>query len=86
MMDDTHRADIIMNGVRLCKKAVESVPSVEERKKGEWIEANVKGMDYVYCSECEDSYYPVPIDPSWNFCPNCGTDMRGVKKCQIRNY
>jgi len=51
------------------------VPSAQ--KRGEWIEVNVKGMDYVYCSNCEDSYYPVPLDPSWNFCPHCGADMRG---------
>ena len=37
MMDDTHRASIIMNGMYLCEKAVRDQPSavlVEKRKEG----------------------------------------------------
>lgn len=48
---------------------------VVARKKGKWIEVNLKGLDYVYCSECEDTYYPTPIFPNWYFCPHCGADM-----------
>lgn len=35
MMDDTHRADIIMLGMRLCEKAVRNQPSVEPEQN--WI-------------------------------------------------
>ena len=46
-------------------------------RKGHWI---ITDDDmYVYCSNCEDSYYLRPIDASWYYCPHCGAkmDMRG---------
>ena len=39
---------------------------------GHWI---LTDDDFVYCSECEDSYYPRPIDASWYYCPHCGAKM-----------
>ena len=42
----------------------------EQRPKGHWV---LTDDDFVYCSVCEDSYYPRPIDPSWKYCPNCGS-------------
>lgn len=56
----------------------------EERKKGKWIGTEFDGYadgSPVYyewkCSACgcvvEDE------EPAWNFCPNCGADMRGEK-------
>jgi hypothetical protein len=44
----------------------------QEPKTGHWI---LTDDDFVYCSECEDSYYPRPIDASWNYCPHCGCRM-----------
>jgi len=38
MMDDTHRASIIMNGMYLCEKAVRNQPSAQS--------------DIVHCREC----------------------------------
>ncbi len=56
---------------------VKQLPSAEpERTKGEWID----GMPYVnshwkVCSECHVS---APDScGGYNFCPNCGADMRG---------
>ncbi len=43
-----------------------------EPKTGHWI---LTDDDFVYCSECEDSYYPRPIDASWYYCPHCGCRM-----------
>ena len=54
-------------------KAIHALPSVTlQPKVGRWI---VTDDDFVYCSECEDSYYPRPIDASWYYCPNCGAKM-----------
>lgn len=44
----------------------------QEPKTGHWI---LTDDDYVYCSECEDSYYARPIDASWYYCPHCGVRM-----------
>ena len=51
---------------------IEQMPSVSTKKTGRWI---LTDDDFVYCSECEDSYYPRPIDASWHYCPNCGARM-----------
>lgn len=60
------------------KDDIDNAPTIEERKTGKWIEiidANEFGEPYpcgCYCSEC--GFQNVVED---NFCPNCGTDMRG---------
>ena len=54
---------------RSINKAIEAL---EQQKKGHWI---LTDDDFVYCSECEDSYYPRPIDASWYYCPHCGAKM-----------
>lgn len=41
---------------------------VVERKRGEWI---VKQNGFAECSVCEQYYFS-----DYNFCPNCGADMR----------
>ncbi len=53
-----------------------SVPSADvvERKRGKWIGGN--GVDYVRCSCCHKNYDWVGQAQYYNFCPNCGADMR----------
>lgn len=75
-----------------CKDAATSVleelPSAE-RKKGKWDEQKVfdtKGsgieeMQSAKCSKC-GRYHTTPylyFFDDFNFCPNCGADMRGDK-------
>ena len=47
-------------------------------KQGKWIN---KGFEPVRCSECgatSDGYNQIAwADINYNFCPNCGADMRG---------
>lgn len=58
--------------------AVETLPSAQpERKKGKWKRKIVDSgynADWV-CSECGDRWKYDFIN--FNFCPNCGADMRG---------
>lgn len=44
-----------------------------ERKKGEWFVNIYKyGKDRYECSECSKT-----TDVEYDFCPNCGADLRG---------
>lgn len=50
-------------------------------KHGKWSEklycSNLTGYDYaVICSECEKPTYRQFAEPTPNYCPNCGADMR----------
>ena len=54
------------------EKIKELPPVTPQPKTGHWI---LTDDDFVYCSECEDSYYPRPIDASWYYCPHCGAKM-----------
>ena len=69
-----------------CKqyKAIEVLPSAQpERKKGHYIgEADgYADGELVYdiwsCSECGCYFEDWDEQPTYNFCPNCGADMRG---------
>lgn len=69
-------------GVRNVMYLIDNAPTVEpERPQGEWIKWNFKTFgafgDWEYrCSKCEKVY-----GGEYNFCPNCGADMRkGNKK------
>ena len=73
---------------------IENAPTVEERKKGMWkeiTEGDCSGYDptlagyddpvvgYV-CSCCGYGYEKeVTGDTLYNYCPNCGADMRGER-------
>ena len=57
---------------------IENAPSIDiEPKRGEWIvHSNGKMCD---CSVCNESYdRTFEYVDEWNFCPNCGADMRGT--------
>lgn len=43
------------------------------RPIGEWKLDDTE--QFYYCSNCKCILYPKPIDPSWGFCPVCGTKM-----------
>ena len=62
-------------------KKIKALPSVEkpERKYGSWspVPWSFNG-EALICSCCQGRV-PAPISldtPEWNFCPNCGADMR----------
>jgi len=61
--------------------SVEELPSAQpERKKGEWIPAFdgkfTGGAYWFSCSNCK-RIVPDVRNGGWNYCPNCGADMRG---------
>lgn len=53
--------------------------AIKERN-GKWIfeKADNERTDGYICSNCGRSYHTkVPYFSEFNFCPNCGADMRG---------
>jgi hypothetical protein len=60
---------------------IDALPSAQP-KRGKWSPADSlhHGAPFYFCSECgEKMLYTVMGNPRWNFCPNCGADMRGEK-------
>lgn len=63
---------------------VKGIPSAQpERKTGKWVECDhekwVVGVHALRCSECNGGYH-LSNEMTiyyWNFCPNCGADMKG---------
>ena len=58
-------------------EAIKQLPPAQA-KRGKWISADAMfgGVPF-YCSECgENTRDTVMGKPRWNFCPNCGADMR----------
>ena len=52
-------------------------PSVQTKPKtGKWL--TQKGIFEIVCSACMKGYHYHPKE--FNFCPNCGADMRGEEK------
>ena len=73
--------------VKAINKMAENIPQQPERKKGKWIPGKEISREMVsdtclvihydrwVCNKC--GYYCVSDKPVYNFCPECGADMRG---------
>ncbi len=60
---------------RATAKAIESIPAADVRPvvRGKWIKIKCRSI----CRDCSFRGFA-----SWNFCPNCGADMREPpRKC-----
>ena len=58
------------------------IADVRENVRGEWIshdlENGEKSIDKDCCSVCGERFREIAMTGcEWNFCPNCGADMRG---------
>ena len=78
----------IRSNVNKCWEIVNNQPTadVRENVKGEWIEDNPRKKSMMWrCSVCgRIAYYPTIGERKsykkhcgYNYCPNCGADMRG---------
>ena len=71
-------------------RAIEKImnaPTIEERKTGKWMPHREKSREYIgtvlvnvtydywFCDACD--YRVENGQPTYNFCPHCGADMRG---------
>lgn len=64
-------------------QAVQEQPTVEpERKTGRWTNAYDGNDGHVKCTGCFKTYDWISQAQYYNYCPNCGADMRGDKDDQ----
>ena len=81
------------NGLYKASELIDNAPTVHgivafvERPKGEWIADTSHcyndDEDTFECSVCKEPFTLIcgtPKDNLYNFCPNCGADMRGEKE------
>ena len=81
---ETGYGGLTPDDIRLVMRTPWRIPAADvvERKTGAWVETYGKYGNFRHqCSECgemfgmpfdfEGKYYP------YNYCPNCGADMRG---------
>lgn len=61
------------------EEAIYELPTIEP-KRGEWKKRTrntlIAQVNFAYCSECGQPIMHEHTRPLWNFCPNCGADMR----------
>lgn len=61
---------------RTIVKAIEQLPPAEPQRTGYWI--SVFDEDEDKCSECQATFFCALT--RFDFCPNCGADMRKGKQ------
>ena len=66
---------------RALKALINMQPTIEERKKGKWIDTvipNYTGdLPTLACDQCYTFFPLAYTGGGHSFCPNCGADMRG---------
>ena len=64
-------------------KGIQNEPTVEARPSGKWRKyEDIDCVEFIKCSVCDGIFYDGDndtFDRPYNFCPNCGADMRGGK-------
>ena len=62
---------------------INEAPTVEARPSGKWRKyEDIDCVEFIKCSVCGGIFYDGDndtFDRPYNFCPNCGADMRGGK-------
>lgn len=56
---------------------IRQLPSAQ--RKGKWLATQEWGGRNYFCSCCKFSFIvdTCMLEPMWNFCPNCGAEMKG---------
>lgn len=71
---------MLCKDLRKILEKIDAIPSAEpERQKGKWIKVGHWGRSYK-CNQCGNFLDFDGVNAGRgdaNFCPNCGTDMRG---------
>ncbi|WP_370832579.1 hypothetical protein [Phascolarctobacterium faecium] len=70
--------DGIRSGYQSAADRLDTMPTVEERKQGHWIEKNLGGNTSITCSCCKTLVFT--NSTRFNHCPYCGAEMDGEPK------
>lgn len=74
--------DGLTEGYNLVAKKIAPTIDVPDRKVGEWIWMGDKGDSRWMCSVCKGKENVPTIMGKpivWDYCPNCGSEMKGEK-------
>lgn len=66
--------------LKTAKKYIKKIPPADVRPvlRGRWIPKNADGSWRVdACSACKKNTHYLRYASAYDFCPNCGADMRG---------
>ena len=84
---DADEAKKVINGIdSYFAKFIDDIPTADVRPnvRGEWGHFGKKDWVrddgqpvFILCSKCEN-YVMNNGSSNWNFCPNCGAEMRGI--------
>lgn len=77
-LDQYNNAEGMTSDEEWIADAIMSVPTIEAEpvRRGKWIrEPNC----WYRCAVCGDHYPSIADNMKYNYCPNCGADMRGEK-------
>lgn len=81
-----HDDGMVWEALSHAQRDVALLPSAQsERKNGKWHQRIYSQIEMMVCSECnsEFSYDAETGVRDYNFCPNCGADMRGEQDDSI---
>ena len=67
--------DGIRSGYQSAADRLDTIPTVEERKQGRWIEKSFGGNTTRTCSCCKTLVFT--NSTTLNSCPYCGAEMKG---------
>lgn len=77
--EDIHARSGFFDGIRVGYKRaadrLDTMPTVEERKQGHWIEKNLGGNTSRTCSCCKTLVFT--NSTTFKYCPYCGAKMDG---------
>ena len=78
---DNYIAEIYDECVKIHRENIEQAPTIDAVPvvHGRWEKSQYSG--YLVCSACRDVYVDDRWlnNKKWNYCPNCGADMRGTE-------
>ena len=66
-------------GIDFAINRINQMPTIEEREKGRWVGIDDKPCETFECDRCGFVLEDWIQGAFYNFCPNCGAEMRGAK-------